>query len=413
MDDDESVQSSVQSSLSASSSPRIVNRYIPDCKFTLYSGRTDIVQADRLSELLPGQRSLQEFVAAHRTSQEPFWLDASAATMGEWRELANLFEIHPLTAEDVEQGEGREKVEQFDNYVVVCVRTTERVAFFKSSSHKAVDASKLADEDDRIVGIDRTEMGRLQSQFIPHPITLYIIMFEHYVLTVHWHAIDHVRNVLYRLQRDSRIRTPTPDWIGYALLDDIVDDFMGRAQAMQAESDSIEDLVLVLTSMDQHDLLRRIGQARRQIVSLQRQLKPKMEVTRSLSDRYTRIFGSATLSTTQLYLRDVQDHLLTMLSNLDHYASTLDRSHANYLAQINIELAEASNRMNLTVKKMSGIAALVVPISLVASIWGVNVAVPGQPATSWRDYGPFFIMLLIMTVLTALIYVYAKRKQWL
>jgi magnesium transporter len=155
-------------------------------------------------------------------------------------------------------------------------------------------------------------------------------------------------------------------------------------------------------------MLKRIGRARKQIVSIQRQLKPKAEVTRSLLDRFTTRIQTSTL----LYLRDVQDHLLTMLQNLEHYSTTLDRSHANYLAQINIELAEASNRMNMTVKKISAVAAIIIPLSLVASLWGMNVPVPGQPGTSAKDYPAFVIICLAMALITAVMFFIARRLHW-
>lgn len=51
--------------------------------------------------------------------------------------------------------------------------------------------------------------------------------------------------------------------------------------------------------------------------------------------------------TTQgLYLSDIQDHLITMTQNLNHYEKILSRSHSNYLAQISIEMTDANNQIN-------------------------------------------------------------------
>jgi magnesium transporter len=393
---------SISVTSSTVSSRTITHRFIPDSKYTLYSSQTDILQADLLNELHPKGKSISEFI---RGGTDICWLDVSGASVGEWRELVALLNIHPLTQEDVEVGDTREKVEIFDNYIFICVRTAERVAF-----HRPNGNLDEIDSDKKLVGRDYFEGAGTQhaASVLAHPVNLYILVFENHVISVHWHSIEQVRNVLYRLQKDSRIREATPDWVAYALLDDIVDEFMGRSQALQAEADSIDDLVLVLTSTEQHDMLKRIGRARKQIVSIQRQLKPKAEVTRSLLDRFTARIQTSTL----LYLRDVQDHLLTMLQNLDHYSTTLDRSHANYLAQINIELAEASNRMNMTVKKISAVAAIIIPLSLVASLWGMNVPVPGQPGTSAKDYPAFVIICLAMALITAVMFFIARRLHW-
>lgn len=386
-----------------SNSPRTMSRkFIPDSKYTFYNATTDILQAECFGDLRPQGMRVAEFA---NEGENIFWLDVNGATIGEWRELVNAFDIHPLTQEDVEVGDSREKVELFDNYIFLCIRTTERVAMTRPRTNTA----NSPEEEKYLVGVEYAEALSIHASLLPHPITLYVLIFEKFVLSLHWHPIEQVRNVLYRLQKDSRIREPTPDWVAYALLDDIVDEFMGKSAAIQSEADSIDDLVLVLTSVDQHDLLRRIGRARKQTVSLQRQLQPKSDVIRALLDRFKERLQSPTL----LYLRDVQDHLLTMLQNLDNHASTLDRSHANYLAQINIELAEASNRMNLTVKKLSGIAAVIVPLSLIASLWGMNVPVPGQPDTVFRDYVAFFTIIFVMSLITTVMYVIARRLHWL
>ncbi len=47
-----------------------------------------------------------------------------------------------------------------------------------------------------------------------------------------------------------------------------------------------------------------------------------------------------------LYLSDIQDHLITMTQNLNHYEKILSRSHSNYLAQISIEMTDANNQIN-------------------------------------------------------------------
>ena len=57
--------------------------------------------------------------------------------------------------------------------------------------------------------------------------------------------------------------------------------------------------------------------------------------------------GTLNLTLSQgLYLSDIQDHLITMTQNLNHYEKILSRSHSNYLAQISIEMTDANNQIN-------------------------------------------------------------------
>lgn len=78
----------------------------------------------------------------------------------------------------------------------------------------------------------------------------------------------------------------TPEWINYALIDDITDSFAPLIQHTELEVDSIDDLVLVLSGFEQSDMLRRIGSCRKTVMQLTRLLVPKADVIRSLIKRY-------------------------------------------------------------------------------------------------------------------------------
>jgi magnesium transporter len=195
----------------------------------------------------------------------------------------------------------------------------------------------------------------------------------------------------------------------YSLLDDTVDEFLPQMQNLELEVDTIDELVLFLTHSEQSDMLRRIGRARKRVTHLQRLLKPKIEILKILTKRCPEFLREHTL----IYLRDVNDHVLTDIQNLEQYSETLNRSHSNYLAHISIELNEASNRMNIVMKKLTAAAALVLPLSLVSGIWGMNVAVPGQPGIDgWVPLIPFFIIVFLMMVMMAVMYYIGHYNDW-
>ncbi len=79
-----------------------------------------------------------------------------------------------------------------------------------------------------------------------------------------------------------------------------------------------------------------------------------------------------------LYLSDIQDHLITMTQNLNHYEKILSRSHSNYLAQISIEMTDANNQINDVLSKLTALGTVLIPMNLVTGLWGMNVRVPGQ-----------------------------------
>merc|ERR1712230_316255 len=88
-----------------------------------------------------------------------------------------------------------------------------------------------------------------------------------------------------------------------------------------------------------------------------------------------------------LYLGDIQDHVVTMMTNLAHFEKMLSRSHSNYLAQLSIENIEQGNNSNRVLSKITMLASILVPLNLVCGLFGMNVAVPWKDSNSlvsWR-----------------------------
>jgi magnesium transporter len=190
----------------------------------------------------------------------------------------------------------------------------------------------------------------------------------------------------------------TPDWINYSLIDDITDSFIPVIEKIDVEVESIDDLVLILTEAEQSDMLVRIGQARKKVLQLTKLLSTKSDVLKVVINRC--IEKMEIESDTRFYLSDIQDHVISMVTNLQNYEKTLARAHSNYLAQISIEITQASNRSSDVVLKMTAVASILVPLNVVTGLWGMNVKVPGQDedSLSW-----FFSILVSMVFFCALV----------
>lgn len=280
-----------------------------------------------------------------------------------------------MTIEDIQVRDNREKCEIFENYLFICIRTCDQ----------------------------RNGHGSQE------PVNLYMIVFPGNIITIHSEPLPHIRHVLRRNYPLKALFSLTSDWIAYALLDDIVDEFMPQMRTMELEADSIDDLVLVLSHSDQADMLRRIGRARKRVTLLLRLLQPKTEVIKALTKRCPERLRPHTI----LYLRDIQDHVLTMVQSFEHYADTLNRSHSNYLAQISIELNQASNHMAIVMKKLTAAASILLPLSLISGIWGMNVPVPGGVDGDFmNNFLPFLSILTFMLAIVAIMYIIGKRQDW-
>lgn len=107
-----------------------------------------------------------------------------------------------------------------------------------------------------------------------------------FFLQFRFQDLPHPHNVRRRIHQLKDFIRVTPEWINYALIDNITDSFAPLIQHTELEVDSIDDLVLVLNSSEQNDMLRRISSCRKTVMQLLRLLGPKADVVKSLIKRY-------------------------------------------------------------------------------------------------------------------------------
>ncbi|KAJ2336296.1 CorA metal ion transporter [Coemansia sp. RSA 2681] len=383
-------------------------------RFTFFNPAVGTIRAQEFADLrTPGMD-----LAALLQVGGCFWIDVLLPSFQEMHLFSKIFGIHALTVEDIMTQDVREKCEIHANYYFVCFRSF--------------------DNDPN-------------SEAYLEPKCIYNVVLREGIITFHMDPAVHQYHVLRRIRRQIDHIVVTPDWLNYAIIDDITDLLAPILQVIEFDVDTIDELVLVISSSEQSDMLLRISTVRKRIMMVMRLLQGKADVVRALTKR----FETATaMSTTQmnaiagasaahapgatnraspiwegdssqqrrrttsssehawmmppavvaaemaldqrkghetlLYLGDVLDHIVTMMQNATHYDNILGRAHANYLAQISIELTESSNRTNDVVAKLSALAAIVVPLNFITGMWGTNVKVPGQ---EYDDLHYFFYIL--------------------
>lgn len=157
-------------------------------------------------------------------------------------------------------------------------------------------------------------------------------------------------------------------------------------------------------------MLRQIGDCRKKVNSLMRLLGGKADVIKGFAKRCNEQYSVTPRGEIGLYLGDIQDHVITMMSNLGHFEVMLSRSHTNYLAQLSVDNLTQGNRANKVLGKITLIATVLVPLNLICGLWGMNVPVPGRESTG---LGWFFgIIGVIVTVVSGFI-IAARRMKLL
>lgn len=269
----------------------------------------------RINSPLPGIKSPSpDSGKTPRYGERPvWWLDVLSPTDAEMKTLAKAFGIHPLTSEDIMLQEQREKVELFRHYYFVNYRSFDQDA--NSENHL-------------------------------EPVNMYVVVFREGVLSFHFSQTPHPANVRRRIRQLKDFMMLSSDWISYAIIDDITDVYLPLIQNIEDEVDDIDDKILELhssthlgsSSVKQRrnsaqekaavsegnvdaggDMLRRVGDCRKRVMTLYRLLGNKADVIKGFAKRCNEHWEVAPRSDIGLYLGDIQDHIVTMTANLSHY----------------------------------------------------------------------------------------------
>jgi magnesium transporter len=192
--------------------------------------------------------------------------------------------------------------------------------------------------------------------------------------------------------------------------DDIVDSFAPIITNIELETDMIEDQVFIARTHDMHAFLRKIGMVRKNVMGLMKLLGGKADVLKGFTKRCNANYKVTPRMDIGLYLGDIQDHVVTMMTSLAHFEKMLSRSHSNYLAQLSIDNITQGNNANKVLSKITLLASILVPLNLVCGMFGMNVEVP------WRNVdnlGPFFGILGVLILFVIISLGIAKKYKYI
>jgi magnesium transporter len=346
----------------------------PAQKFCLYSSDDQSCTfASKLGDFTENGDTFRDLFDV--TEGGMWWLDVQNPTRAELECIRKAFKIHKLTTEDIETQEPREKVELFAQYYFVCFRT-----FYANKA----------------------------SEDFLDPVHIYIIVCAEGVLSFSYTDNTHATNVRKRIGKARDVMSITPDYICYAMIDDIVDSFQPIIREAEHESESIEDQVFITRDDDHIALLRQIGECRKRVLNMMRLLGGKADVIKGFAKRCNEQYPVTPRGDIGLYLGDIQDHVVTMMSNLGHVEKMLSRSHANYLAQLNVDNILKGNHTNKALTKITVLASIIVPLNIVTGLFGMNVNVPGKDDDGlyW-----FFGIVGVMVVFISCCIMLARRLR--
>jgi magnesium transporter len=304
--------------------------------------------------------SVEAIRAAHAAGRT-MWVELGNSSPEADRLLTETFGVHPLVVEDIFGERSVPKIEELDGYLYIVVHALRRA-----------DGPMLA------------EMGVLD-----------LVVGPTFVLTQHPEgpATERLRA---RLIESPHLLSKGPAWVAHAFIDMIVDRFLPFMDTLRARIEAAETRV-VSTATDPHYLLPELIVLRRSIMALCRIAHHQREILQQLSRvEYPQIPKAA-----RPYFRDVYDHFTRVAEEAETYKELVSSSVDGYL---NVQ----SYRMNDTVKRLTLISSVMLPLNLIASFYGMNFAwLPGI-SSRWG----FLVVLGAMVTVTAGVWSYFKHRRW-
>ncbi|MGE3618851.1 MAG: magnesium and cobalt transport protein CorA [Acidimicrobiia bacterium] len=307
---------------------------------------------------------LEQALEAAREPDSFVWLGLFEPTPEEFTAVRAEFGLHDLAVEDAVLAHQRPKLEVYDGDLFVVLRTARYV-------------------DD----LETVEFAEIQ-----------LFVGADYVVTVrhgHGSALAEVRHAL---EDDPDRLALGPMAILHAVLDRVVDDYEPVIEGLDNDIHEIEAEVFDAERSHRTDPVRRIYKLKREVLDFQRFAKPLVEPLGRLAAGAIPGCGPELRS----YFRDVLDHLLRVVAEIDDFRDTLtDALTAN--------LAQASVRQNDDMRRISALVAVAAVPTVVGAVYGMNF--DHMPELRWSFGYP--LSLAVILVVCVVLYRRFRRDGWL
>jgi magnesium transporter len=288
-----------------------------------------------------------------------------------FEQISDAFNIHRLEMEDVLSGHQRPKVEESDHHLFIVSRAIGNGEDF-------------------------------------HDEQVSIFIFESVVISFQEGSNDFFNPVKERLAHNRGvIRNSGASYLGYALMDAIVDDYFPFMERLGNFLDDLEDTLL--DAPDRYSL-QNIQGSKRKLIHFRRIAWSEREKLNDIMRNPSPLFSDVS----RRYLRDTYDHTIQVMDITDSYreitASLMD-----------IYLSSVSNRLNQVMKVLTIISTIFIPLTFIVGVYGMNfvyfdeVTGKAMPYNMPELHSPYGYMGVIAAMVIIVIgqLAYFFKKGWL
>lgn len=275
--------------------------------------------------------------------------------------IGKIFKIHDLILEDTVDINQRPKYEDFPNGIFIII--------------KAISFDN-----------ERCEME-------PEQVALYFR--KGLIITFQENKTDLFSSIRERINlSNGKIRTNGADYLAYALIDSIVDNYFAVLDDIEDRIDNIEDKI----ANGNHDGIKEeIHHLKRSLIKVRKLVSPLREAL----SRFTKSDSPHIKESSLHYIRDVNDHTIQIMDMIDTYRDLLNGLQDLYLSEI-------SMKMNQVMQVLTIITTIFVPLSFMAGLYGMNF--DHMPELHFK-YGYYVLLGVMLCVLIGSLFFF-KKKKW-
>ncbi|MFA4946410.1 MAG: magnesium/cobalt transporter CorA [Candidatus Micrarchaeia archaeon] len=314
--------------------------------------RSFLCRGGKVHEVKPEEAAL--FV---REKKNNVWISFEDATKAE-EEVFKSLGFHPLSVEDALQGRQRPKIDGYDEYAFIALRT-----------------------------LEKNKEGRKGQ--------LSIFLGDTFIVTYAANKVPSIERVIRHLKENPETLLKGHDFLAYHIIDAVVDGYFPIMDEIENAIEGIEGDVF--TKPPSPEMLNKLFKVRRRLVEIRRIVWPMRDILNVLSRRDYPFVTSESA----VYYRDVYDHLLRLADITENLRELSSNAMEGYLSTVN-------NSLNLVVKRLTAITVILMVPTLIASAYGMNVV---NLPLAQRETG-FVELLGVMGVLTFGSYWYFKKRGW-
>ena len=293
--------------------------------------------------------------------EDGFWLDIEAPDDEDYRLLEENFKFHHLTIEDIRHQNQRPKVDEYPGYNFAVI----------------FQADWRGDE----------------VLLLEH----HLYVGPHYLITVHVEASPVLDDLKARIAKSPELTKGQPAYLTYMVIDALVDATFPVLERLDEAVDLLEDDI---TDKANPASPQKIYHLKHAVTDLRRFLGAQREVFQRLITHGIHLQQQDMT----LYYRDVYDHIVRQYETADSLRDLLTSSMDVYLSTV-------SNRLNLTMKTLTAIASLFLPLTFLTGFYGMNFAY--LTSVLETPYYAFAVGVATMLVATGIQLYLFRRRGWI